>query len=198
MVHCRSTLSAFCPRAKSAHEMAGEIWLMPSVNASSASVVQECLTNIHRHSGSKTALIRIEREENTVRVMVEDQGNGMSPQRLAEIQSCGTGVRIRGMRERVRHFHGDLVIESDGSGTRVHAILPLTTPDSTYQSETQLEVARVTCRDELQFKNLGCLPGPSILTNQTDLHAQSRLSAVHSSGCGIQHFLKGRHKMRHI
>jgi Histidine kinase-, DNA gyrase B-, and HSP90-like ATPase len=136
---------------------------MPSVNASSASVVQECLTNIHRHSGSKTALIRIEREENNVRVMVEDQGNGMSPQRLAEIQSCGTGVRIRGMRERVRHFHGDLVIESDGSGTRVHAILPLTTPDSTYQSETQLEVVRVTCRDELQFKNLGCLPGPSIL-----------------------------------
>ena len=50
----------------------------------------------------------------------------MSPERLAEIQSHGTGVGIRGMRERVRHFHGDLVIESDGSGTRVHAILPLT------------------------------------------------------------------------
>jgi signal transduction histidine kinase len=142
MVHCRSTLSAFFPRGKKCftkwREKSG---LMPSVNASSASVVQECLTNIHRHSGSKTALIRIEREENTVRIMVEDQGNGMSPERLAEIQSCDTGVGIRGMRERVRHFHGDLVIESDGSGTRVHAILPLTTPNSTYQSETQREVA---------------------------------------------------------
>jgi len=89
-------------------------------------LVQESLTNIHRHSGSKTALIRIEREENTVHLRIEDQGRGMSPERLAEIQSHGTGVGIRGMRERVRHFHGDLVIESDGSGTRVHAILPLT------------------------------------------------------------------------
>ena len=90
-------------------------------------LVQESLTNIHRHSGSKTALIRIEREENNVHLRVEDKGTGMSPERLAEIQSHGTGVGIRGMRERVRHFHGDLVIESDGSGTRVHAILPLTT-----------------------------------------------------------------------
>jgi signal transduction histidine kinase len=90
-------------------------------------LVQESLTNIHRHSGSKTALIRIEREENTVHLRVEDQGTGMPPERLAEIQSHGTGVGIRGMRERVRHFRGDLVIESDSSGTRVHAILPLTT-----------------------------------------------------------------------
>jgi signal transduction histidine kinase len=40
--------------------------------------VQECLTNIHRHSGSKTALIRLEREGDRVHVKVEDQGNGMS------------------------------------------------------------------------------------------------------------------------
>lgn len=90
-------------------------------------LVQESLTNIHRHSGSKTALIRMEREENVVHLRIEDQGRGMSRERLAEIQSHGTGVGIRGMRERVRHFRGDLVIESNGSGTRVHAILPLTT-----------------------------------------------------------------------
>ena len=99
-------------------------------------LVQECLTNIHRHSGSKTALIRVEREESTVHVEVEDQGRGMSPERLAEIQSHGTGVGIRGMRERVRHFRGDLVIESNGSGTKVYATLPLKTPLST-QSNTQ-------------------------------------------------------------
>src|SRR4029077_542215 len=62
-------------------------------------LVQESLTNIHRHSGSKTALIRIEREENIVRVKVEDRGRGMSPERLAEIQSQGRGVGITGMRE---------------------------------------------------------------------------------------------------
>jgi PAS domain S-box-containing protein len=100
-------------------------------------LVQESLTNIHRHSGSKTALIRIEREENTVHVTVEDQGRGMSPERLAEIQSRGTGVGIRGMRERVRHFRGDLVIESNGSGTKIYANLPLKTRASMGRNETK-------------------------------------------------------------
>ena len=104
-------------------------------------LVQECLTNIHRHSGSKTALIRVEREENTIHVKVEDHGKGMSPERLAAIQSQGTGVGIRGMRERVRHLHGDLVIESDGSGTKVYATLPLTTLLSPGKSNTQRDVA---------------------------------------------------------
>ena len=105
-------------------------------------LVQECLTNIHRHSGSKTALIRVERDRNAVRVKVEDQGKGMSPERLAEIQSHGTGVGIRGMRERVRHFHGDLVIESNGSGTKVYATLPLKTPVSVHKSKSQQHVAQ--------------------------------------------------------
>jgi two-component system sensor histidine kinase UhpB len=104
-------------------------------------LVQECLTNVHRHSGSKTALIRIEREENNVHVEVADQGRGMSPERLAEIQSQGTGVGIRGMRERVRQVRGDLVIESNVSGTRVYANLPLKTPVSTHQRKTQQDVA---------------------------------------------------------
>jgi signal transduction histidine kinase len=104
-------------------------------------LVQESLTNIHRHSRSKTAQIRIEREESNVHVEVEDQGQGMSPERLAEIQSQGTGVGIRGMRERVRHFRGDLVIESNDSGTRVYATLPLKTPLSTQKSNKQQDVA---------------------------------------------------------
>jgi signal transduction histidine kinase len=104
-------------------------------------LVQECLTNIHRHSGSKIALIRVEREENTVQVKVEDQGAGMSPERLAAIQSHGTGVGIRGMRERVRHLRGDLIIESNNSGTKVLATLPLTTSPSSHKSNTQQDVA---------------------------------------------------------
>jgi PAS domain S-box-containing protein len=104
-------------------------------------LVQECLTNIHRHSGSKIARIRVEREENTIHIKVEDQGRGMSPERLAAIQSQGTGVGIRGMRERVRHLHGDLVIESNGSGTKVYATLPLTTLLSSRKSNTQRDVA---------------------------------------------------------
>jgi signal transduction histidine kinase len=104
-------------------------------------LVQECLTNIHRHSGSKTAQIQIAREGENVHVAVQDQGAGMSPQRLAEIQSHGQGVGIRGMRERVRQFHGDLVIESNGSGTRIYASVPLKARHTSDQSKTQQEVA---------------------------------------------------------
>lgn len=104
-------------------------------------LVQECLTNIHRHSESKIALIRVEREENAVHIKVEDRGSGMSPERLAEIQSQGTGVGIRGMRERVRHLRGNLVIESNGSGTKICATLPLKTPLSLHRSDPQQAVA---------------------------------------------------------
>ena len=104
-------------------------------------LVQESLTNIHRHSGSKTALIQLERAENSIHVKIEDHGSGMSPERLAEIQSQGTGVGIRGMRERVRHFHGELVVESDGLGTRVCASLPLKTIVSAHPSKMQQDVA---------------------------------------------------------
>jgi len=104
-------------------------------------LVQESLTNIHRHSGSKTALIQIDRDENTIQVKVEDEGEGMPPERLAEIRSHGTGVGITGMRERVRQFRGDLIIESNGSGTRVYATLPLKTQHSSDQIKTQQEAA---------------------------------------------------------
>jgi two-component system sensor histidine kinase UhpB len=100
-------------------------------------LVQECLTNIHRHSGSKTALIRIELEGTNIQVKVEDQGAGMTPERLAEIQAQGKGVGIRGMRERVGHFCGDLIIESSSSGTRVCATLPLNARPSKDHSSSQ-------------------------------------------------------------
>lgn len=88
-------------------------------------VVQECLTNIHRHSGSRSASIQIAREGRSVSIEVGDEGKGMSPEKLAEIQSRGSGVGIRGMHERVRQFHGNMHIESSGSGTRIFVSLPL-------------------------------------------------------------------------
>ena len=74
-------------------------------------IVQECLTNIHRHSGSKTA--RVE-----VRIEVEDKGKGMPAERP-------TGVGLRGMKERVGQFGGQLEVVSDGTGTTVIARMPL-------------------------------------------------------------------------
>jgi PAS domain S-box-containing protein len=88
-------------------------------------LVQECLTNVHRHSGSKTASIEIRRMAQRISVQVRDGGKGMSPEKLAEIQAAGSGVGIRGMRERLRHLDGELTIESNGHGTVVSAVIPV-------------------------------------------------------------------------
>lgn len=88
-------------------------------------LVQESLTNIYRHSGSKTAEIRIAATSESVSVEIADHGRGMSPERLAEVQSQGSGVGIQGMRERVRHFNGQLTVASGDSGTRILAVIPM-------------------------------------------------------------------------
>jgi signal transduction histidine kinase/DNA-binding response OmpR family regulator len=88
-------------------------------------LVQEALTNIHRHSGSKTASIKLARETGVLTIAIEDQGKGMSAAKLAEIQSHGSGVGIQGIRERLRQYRGELKIDSDSSGTRVAARIPV-------------------------------------------------------------------------
>jgi PAS domain S-box-containing protein len=88
-------------------------------------IVQECLTNTHRHSGSKTAKITIAPKGENVCVEVQDQGKGMSRKRLAEIQSQGGGIGLRGMRERVRQFRGELKIQSNPLGTTTTVSLPI-------------------------------------------------------------------------
>ena len=88
-------------------------------------LVQECLTNIHRHSGSRAAFIRIGRDDNTVTAEIRDEGKGMSTEKLAGILSGKSGVGIRGMRERLRHFQGQMTIESDSTGTKIVASIPM-------------------------------------------------------------------------
>ena len=88
-------------------------------------IVQECLTNIHRHSGSETATIRILRNPDAISVEIGDSGRGISAERLAEIQAQRSGVGITGMRERVRHLKGTLDIQSNGNGTTIFVKFPV-------------------------------------------------------------------------
>jgi PAS domain S-box-containing protein len=97
-------------------------------------LVQECLTNVHRHSGSKVAMIRIRNHGESVLVEVEDMGKGMSQERLLEVQSEGVGMGIRGMRERLRQFQGELNIESCASGTKVSAKMLRKSPPAAVDS----------------------------------------------------------------
>ena len=92
-------------------------------------VIQECLTNIHRHSQSPTANVRIRSTAQEVRIEVEDKGKGIPPEKRREILSSGApGVGLRGMRERLRQLGGGLEINSDGNGkgTSITAHLPMT------------------------------------------------------------------------
>ncbi len=89
-------------------------------------IVQECLTNIHRHSQSPLARIRISRSDSEVSLEVEDRGKGITPQKREAMDSGGTaGVGIRGMRERLRQLGGSLEINSNDTGTVVVARLPV-------------------------------------------------------------------------
>jgi two-component system, NarL family, sensor kinase len=84
-------------------------------------IVQECLTNIHRHSGSAAAEIRLRKEGNELMVQVRDNGKGIPEEKQRELTASGLG--FGGMRERLRQLGGTLEIQSDGAGTLVSAIL---------------------------------------------------------------------------
>jgi len=99
--------------------------LSPELETAIFRVVQECLTNIHRHSGSPIAMIRLLRLNGEVHVEVKDKGKGIPIDKREELASAGTpGVGIRGMRERMRQLGGALEITSNGDGTVILARLP--------------------------------------------------------------------------
>ena len=87
--------------------------------------VQEALTNIHRHASATKAWIAMSRSQSHVMAEVRDNGSGMSPERLRQVTSGGSGLGIRGMRERIRQFQGSMEIHSDSSGTKVSIEIPI-------------------------------------------------------------------------
>jgi signal transduction histidine kinase len=90
-------------------------------------VVQQSLANIHRHSGSAMAMIRISIDEDSVGVEIRDEGRGISSEILAGFRS-GTrllGVGLAGMRERIRDMGGSFEIDSSEKGTSIQVALLL-------------------------------------------------------------------------
>src|SRR5580693_4305303 len=104
-----------------------EIGRLPAnVEISVCRIVQECLTNVYRHSGSKTARIKIEpAQEKLLTVQVCDEGKGM-PRTNGVASAAGQnhGVGLSGMRERLRELGGTLDIQSSENGTTVIAAVP--------------------------------------------------------------------------
>jgi signal transduction histidine kinase len=103
-------------------------------------VVQECLTNVHRHSGSLVAKIRLSRSANNVQLEVQDEGKGIPPEKLSEMGSSGMpGVGIRGMRERIHQLGGSLEISSAGSGKGTVIVVTLPVANVAPRADAQNE-----------------------------------------------------------
>src|SRR5579864_178339 len=85
-------------------------------------VVQECLTNVYRHSGSGCCSLKLDRQHDVLRLEIRDSGCGM-PKPSNGVRP--TGVGLRGMEERLRQLDGTLKIDSDDNGTTIVAMLPV-------------------------------------------------------------------------
>jgi PAS domain S-box-containing protein len=110
--------------------------LPPDYEASLFRIAQECLTNIHRHSGSPTAFLRLSRSAEGVEMEIRDEGRGIDPKIQSKLNSgSSAGVGFRGMKERARIMGGKLTVQSTGNGTSVLVIVPITTKNDAKSSE---------------------------------------------------------------
>ena len=105
-------------------------------------VLQESLTNVHRHSGALEVSIRFQYQAETVLLEIRDGGCGIPMERLTRLReaSSETGVGLAGMRERLSEVNGKLEIESDCHGTSLRAIVPLpvVVPSVPHENSAQL------------------------------------------------------------
>lgn len=89
-------------------------------------IVQESLTNIHRHSQRSAAKITFSLSATNVGLHIEDAGVGIPAHKLWAVQYGRlNGVGLPRMRERVRQLGGDFQLTSDSNGTKLFAKFPL-------------------------------------------------------------------------
>jgi signal transduction histidine kinase len=90
-------------------------------------VLQESLTNVHRHSSASSATVTLVPAVDCLQLEIRDNGNGIPEENLRRLRESSdhAGVGISGMRERVRELGGDFQIHSDTAGTSVKVSLPV-------------------------------------------------------------------------
>jgi two-component system NarL family sensor kinase len=114
-------------------------------------VLQESLTNVHRHSGASEARVRFQRQLDNITLEIRDYGRGISAERLPRLReaSAESGVGLAGMRERLYEMNGRLEIESDAHGTIMRAIIPLYPVGRSGWPEDRDQVAESSARSDI-------------------------------------------------
>jgi signal transduction histidine kinase len=103
-------------------------------------VLQESLTNIHRHSQSPAADIRLGITDGHVSLAIRDYGKGIPAHVLQRFRQSGsTGVGLAGMRERIYELGGQLEIRPEVQGTTISATIPV--PANNAQNSSAAESA---------------------------------------------------------
>ncbi len=107
-------------------EMIGkERRLAPELETTLFRVAQEAVSNIARHAGAENVSIVLGMNENAVTLEIEDDGQGFIVAETLSSTRQADAYGLLGMRERVKLFGGDLIIESEpGQGTRIQARIP--------------------------------------------------------------------------
>jgi signal transduction histidine kinase len=98
----------------------------PEVETAVFRVIQQSLANIHRHSGSKVAHIRLNNHADRLEFEISDEGSGFPQEVLSKFTQNGQlpGVGISGMRERINSLHGTFDIASHAKGTTIAVKIP--------------------------------------------------------------------------
>jgi len=130
-------------------EMPGDLGRLPQeMEIAVFRIVQECLTNVHRHSGSKRAEVKIGIEQPCIKVQVKDYGNQKTKPRRMEAGRFAPGVGMLGMQERVRLFAGSLQVLPGEGGTVVEASLPI--PGLATNGSADIPATKLSVRRPLQ------------------------------------------------
>lgn len=108
-------------------DLPGDLGRLPrDVELSIFRIVQECLTNVHRHSGSTSASVQLFHKPGRIQLQVSDQGRGIDRETQDSfLTGRSSGVGLRGMRERIRQLGGEMQLQSSGNGTSIIVFLPL-------------------------------------------------------------------------
>jgi PAS domain S-box-containing protein len=107
-------------------ETLGSERLPPAIETTLFGVVQEALTNVHKHAHTMRVRLALERRESNIRLEVQDWGSGFEPSALFREFSPGERMGIRAMQERLELLGGHLLVSSQsGTGTLVVAEVPV-------------------------------------------------------------------------